>query len=119
MVTSKDYPREKIAIYETAKKEVKIEVRLEKESAWLSLDQMALLFARHKSVVSRHIKNIFKEKELSKKSVVANYATTAPDGKTYNVDFYNLDMIISVGYRVNSLRGTQFRIWATKVLKDL
>ena len=79
---------------------------------------MTELFNRDKSVISRHIKNVFIEGELKKKSVVANYATTAVDGKKYNVDYYNLDVIISVGYRVKSLRGTQFRIWATKTLKQ-
>ena len=87
-------------------------------TVWLSLDQMAELFQRDKSTVSRHIKNIFKEGELVQSSVVANFATTAADGKRYNVDYYNLDVIISVGYRVKSLRGTQFRIWATKRLKE-
>jgi prophage maintenance system killer protein len=108
----------KIVIYKTAKNEVELSVRLEKETAWLSLDQIADLFNRDKSAVSRHIKNIFKEKELFKKSVVANFATTAADGKIYKVDYYNLDVIISVGYRVNSARATQFRIWATKMLKN-
>ncbi|HPA57500.1 MAG TPA: RhuM family protein, partial [bacterium] len=91
---------------------------LENETVWLSLDQIANLFERDKSTVSRHIKNIFKENELEKNSVIANFATTAADGKTYSVDYYNLDVIISVGYRVKSKRGTQFRIWANKVLKD-
>jgi hypothetical protein len=95
-----------------------LEVRLENETVWLSLDQIANLFERDKSTVSRHIKNIFKENELEKNSVIANFATTAADGKTYSVDYYNLDVIISVGYRVKSKRGTQFRIWANKVLKD-
>jgi hypothetical protein len=80
----------------------------------LTLNQLAELFQRDKSVVSRHIKNVFEEGELSPDSVVAKYATTAADGKTYQVDYYNLDMIISVGYRVNSHRGTQFRMWATQ-----
>ena len=79
---------------------------------------MADLFQRDKSTISRHIRNVFSDGELSKDSVVANFATTASDGKTYQVDYYNLDVIISVGYRVKSLRGTQFRIWATSVLKD-
>lgn len=95
-----------------------LDVRLEKDTIWLSLDQMADLFNRDKSVVSRHIKNVFIEEELKKKSVVANYATTAIDGKKYNVNYYNLDVIISVGYRVKSQQGTQFRIWATKTLKQ-
>ncbi len=96
----------------------KLEVRLKKETTWLSLDQMAALFGRDKSVISRHIKNVFKEKELTKKAVVANFATTASDGKTYNVEYYNLDVIISVGYRVKSQQGVGFRIWATKTLKQ-
>ena len=79
------------------------------ETVWLSLDRMEELFQRDKSTVSRHIKNIFAEGELIRDSVVANFATTAGDGKTYKVDYYNLDVIISVGYRVKSLRGTQFR----------
>jgi hypothetical protein len=95
-----------------------LEVRLGNETVWLSLDQIANLFERDKSTVSRHIKNIFKENELEKNSVIANFATTAADGKTYSVDYYNLDVIISVGYRVKSKRGTQFRIWANNVLKD-
>jgi DNA ligase (NAD+) len=94
------------------------EVSLYKESVWLSLNQMVELFGRDKSVVSRHLNNIFKSGELKRDAVVAKNATTAADGKTYQVDYYNLDAIISVGYRVNSIRGTQFRIWATSVLKD-
>ncbi|HQI03727.1 MAG TPA: RhuM family protein [bacterium] len=95
-----------------------LEVRLENETVWLSLDQIANLFERDKSTVSRHIKNIFKENELEKNSVIANFATTAADGKTYSVDYYNLDVIISVGYRVKSKRGIQFRTWANSVLKE-
>lgn len=97
---------------------VKLEVNMHDETVWLNLDQMSDLFGRDKSVVSRHIKNIFEEKELEKSSVVANFATTATDGKEYQVDYYNLDVIISVGYRVKSLRGTQFRQWATKRLNE-
>ena len=96
---------------------VKLEVNMKDETVWLSLDQMARLFDRDKSVISRHIKNSFKE-ELDKSSVVANFATTATDGKTYKVEYYNLDMIISVGYRVKSQNGVIFRKWANKVLKD-
>ena len=96
----------------------KLEVQLNKETVWLSLNQMVELFARDKSVISRHLHNIFKEKELSPPAVVAKNATTAADGKIYQVDYYNLDAIISVGYRVNSKQGTQFRVWATKVLKE-
>ena len=97
---------------------VKLEVNVQDETVWLSLEQMSELFGRDKSVISRHIKNIFKEEELIKNRVVANFATTASDGKTYNVDYYNLDVIISVGYRVKSKEGTKFRIWANKILKD-
>ena len=96
--------------------ELKLEVSMKDETVWLSLDQMAELFDRDKSVISRHIKNIL-EDELDN-SVVANFATTAKDGKTYQVDYYNLDMIISVGYRVKSKNGIIFRKWATKVLKE-
>ena len=107
----------KIVIYQTAKGP-KLEVRLSEETVWLSLDQMAALFERDKSVVSRHIRNVFFDKELSRKSVVANFATTAADGKVYQVDYYSLDLIISIGYRVKSQKGIQFRIWATKTLRD-
>jgi len=107
-----------IIIYQTSKKEVELRVFLEKETVWLSLEQMTTLFGRDKSVISRHIKNVFAEKELDKNSVVANFATTAKDGKIYNVDYYNLDVIISVGYRVKSQQGVSFRIWATRVLKN-
>ncbi|GIK61962.1 MAG: virulence protein RhuM/Fic/DOC family protein [Ignavibacteriota bacterium] len=106
-----------IKIYKSGR-DVNLEVKLEEETVWLSLNQMCLLFGRDKSVVSRHLSNIFREKELEKNSVVANFATTAADGKLYQVDYYNLDVIISVGYRVKSKRGTQFRIWANKILKD-
>lgn len=93
-------------------------VNVDADTVWLSIDQMAELFQRDKSNISRHIKNIFEEGELIKNSVVAKTATTATDGKTYQVEYYNLDVIISVGYRVKSLRGTQFRIWALGVLKE-
>ena len=105
-------------IYQSADGKIKIDVRFEKETVWLSLDQMAALFGREKSTISRHVKNVFEEGELSAPSVVANYATTAADGKTYHVDYYNLDVIISVGYRVKSQQGTQFRIWATQRLRE-
>ena len=106
-------------MYTTEDGITKVEVTFESDTVWLSLDQMAELFQRDKSTISRHIKNIFADGELNKNSVVANFATTASDGKVYRVDYYNLDVIISVGYRVKSLRGTQFRIWATNVLKEL
>ena len=105
-------------IYRSEDGKIKIDVRFESETVWLSLDQMATLFGRDKSTISRHVKNVFEEGELQSTSVVANYATTAADGKTYQVDYYNLDVIISVGYRVKSQQGTQFRIWATQRLKE-
>lgn len=88
------------------------------ETVWLNLEQMTELFKRDKSVISRHLKNIFEENELEKQSVVANFATTASDGKIYHVDYYNLDVIISVGYRVKSKEGIKFRKWATNILKE-
>ncbi|MGF7143808.1 hypothetical protein HNQ56_002238 [Anaerotaenia torta] len=105
-------------MYQTEDGLTKMEVTFDDDTVWLSIDQMAELFQRNKSTISRHIKNIFEEGELARNSVVANYATTASDGKTYKIDYYNLDVIISVGYRVKSLRGTQFRIWASSVLKE-
>ena len=107
-----------IILYQTPDGESKIEVRLENDTVWLSADQMAELFQRNKSTISRHIKNVLEDGELEESSVVAFFATTAADGKKYSVALYNLDMIISVGYRVHSYRGVQFRIWATKVLKE-
>lgn len=94
-----------------------IEVRLEDETVWLNRQQMAELFKRDIKTIGKHINNALKE-ELRNLSVVANFATTARDGKTYNVEYYNLDVILSVGYRVKSQSGIQFRIWANKVLKD-
>lgn len=109
---------EDIVIYQVNSVEHRLIIRYDNDSLWLSLNQISLLFDRDKSAISRHIRNIFESHELEKNSVVAKIATTASDGKTYMVDYYDLDLIISVGYRVNSKRGTQFRIWATKVLKD-
>ncbi|MCL1943908.1 MAG: virulence RhuM family protein [Candidatus Azobacteroides sp.] len=107
-----------ILLYQTEDGETKVEVTLSGDTVWLSLDQMSELFQRNKSTVSRHIKNVFDSGELQSNSVVAYFATTASDEKTYQVAYYNLDMIISVGYRVNSHRGVRFRIWATQVLKE-
>ena len=98
--------------------EVRLEVRLEEETVWLSIEEMSQLFGRDISVIGKHIRNVFKEGELLKEAVWAKFAYTASDGKTYQVDYYNLDVIISVGYRVKSHRGTQFRQWANKVLKE-
>ena len=97
--------------------ELDVRISASENTVWLTLDQIASLFEKDKSTVSRHIKNIFSEGELDKEAVVANYATTASDGKTYQVDYYNLDLIISVGYRVKSKRGVAFRKWATSVLR--
>ncbi|MCB0528831.1 MAG: virulence RhuM family protein [Saprospiraceae bacterium] len=111
-------PDSEMILYQSEDGQTKVEVRMEGETVWLTLNQLAELFQRDKSVISRHIKNVFEEGELLPGSVVAKFATTAADGKTYQVDYYNLDMIISVGYRVNSHRGTQFRIWATGRLRE-
>lgn len=105
-------------IYTSENGKTKVNVKINNETVWLSLDQIAELFQRDKSTISRHIKNIFEEGELQRNSVVANYATTATDGKIYQVDYYNLDVIISVGYRIKSIIGTRFRIWATERLKE-
>ncbi|MEP7367574.1 MAG: RhuM family protein, partial [Acidobacteriota bacterium] len=105
-------------LYQTEDGEVRIEVRMLDETVWLNLLQLSALFGRDKSVISRHIKNIFFEEELSREAVVANFATTAADDKIYQVEHYSLDVIISVGYRVKSQRGVQFRIWATKRLRE-
>ncbi len=107
-----------IIMYTTEDGLTKIEATFDEDTVWLSIDQMSELFQRDKSTISRHIKNIFTEGELFKSAVVAKFATTATDGKTYQVEYYNLDVIISVGYRVKSLRGTQFRIWASGILKE-
>ena len=107
-----------IVIYRTEDGKTALDVTLEEQTVWLSLNQMATLFQRDKSVVSRHLNNIFKSKELRRDAVVAFFATTASDGKTYRVEYFNLDAIIGVGYKVNSKRGTQFRIWATNTLRE-
>lgn len=106
--------KNEIVLFEN--QDVKLEVNMKDETVWLSLEQMTKLFDRDKSVISRHIKNALEE-ELDN-SVVANFATTAKDGKTYQVDYYNLDMIISVGYRVKSKNGIIFRKWANKIIND-
>ena len=107
-----------IGIYKSKTGETQVEVRFEHDTVWLNLNQIAQLFGRDKSVISRHLSAVFRDNELDRHSVVAKNATTALDGKTYQVDFYNLDAILSVGYRVNSKQGTQFRIWATQRLRD-
>ena len=110
-----------IILYQTLDGESKIEVRLENDTVWLSADQMAELFQRNKSTISRHIKNVLEDGELEEAATVAFFATVQNEGERKverKIAFYNLDMIISVGYRVHSYRGVQFRIWATKVLKE-
>ncbi len=113
-----------IVIYQTADGETSIDVKLENETVWLTQGQMAALFEKDKRTISEHITNIFKEGELTREVVIRNFRTTTPHGaihgktQTRDVVYYNLDVIISVGYRVKSKRGTQFRIWANSVLKD-
>jgi hypothetical protein len=114
------YNEPAIVIYETADG-VRVDVKLDKETVWLNLSQMTMLFDRDKSVISRHLRNVFREGELDRGSTVAFFATVQNEGgRTVErqVEYYNLDAVISVGYRVNSKRGTQFRIWATSVLRD-
>ena len=105
-------------IYKTSKGDVKIEVFLHNETIWLTQKKMADLFGVSIPTINEHIKNIFKSNELREETVVRKFLITANDNKQYNTKFYNLDVIISVGYRVNSHRATQFRIWATNVLKE-
>ena len=112
-----DTTENQIVVYQP-NETVRLDVRLENETVWLTQEQMSQLFGRDQSVVARHIGNIFKEGELNRDSVYAKNAYTASDGKTYQVAFYNLDVIISVGYRVKSVQGTRFRQWATGVLKE-
>ena len=107
-----------IVLFETEDKSVSLPVEVKNETVWLSLEQMGELFQRDRSVIGKHIRNIFKEGELEKNSVWANFAHTAEDGKIYQVDYYNLDVIISVGYRVKSNRGVEFRRWANSVLRQ-
>lgn len=107
-----------IIIYQTQDGKTKIDVKIDNDTVWLNQAQIAELLQTTKQNISSHIQNIFKEQELVEDSVVKDFLTTASDGKDYNVKYYNLDVIISVGYRVKSLRGTQFRIWATQILKE-
>ena len=111
-------PASPFLLYTSEDGRIRLEVHLKNETVWLSMNQMADLFQRDKSTISRHITNIFEEGELERTGVVADFATTAADGKTYQVDYFNLDVIISVGYRVKSHRGTAFRIWATQRLRE-
>src|SRR3989338_9302124 len=107
-----------MVIYQAKSGAIELRGDFTRETIWASLDQIAFVFVRDKSVISRHIKNIFKDGELKRNSVVAFFATTAADGKVYNVEYFNLDVILSVGYRVNSKRATQFRQCATKTLRE-
>jgi hypothetical protein len=113
-----DRQNSSIVIYATEDGEAKFQVKIEGETVWLTQDQMAELFDKGRSTVAEHIQNVFKEGELDEKSVCREFRRTGSDGKDYSVKHYNLDVIISVGYRVKSLRGTQFRIWATQRLKE-
>jgi len=113
-----DISKGEIVIYQsTGGENIHLEVRIEDESVWLNRHQLATLFGRDVKTIGKHISNALKE-ELNSIPVIAKFATTASDGKIYQVEHYNLDMIISIGYRVKSQRGVQFRIWANKVLKD-
>lgn len=109
-------PASDIIIYEGD--EARVEVRLGRDTVWLTQEQMAQLFGRERSVITKHIRNVFAEEELKREAVCAKFAQTATDGKTYQVESYNLDVIISVGYRIKSLQGTRFRQWATRVLRE-
>ncbi|MBU3942641.1 virulence RhuM family protein [Patescibacteria group bacterium] len=107
-----------IIIYRTEGGQTKIEVKMKDDTVWLSQKQMAELFDKDRKTITEHIQNIFKEGELAENSVCRKFQHTAIDGKAYDINFYNLDVIISVGYRVKSQRGTQFRIWTTQKLRD-
>jgi len=107
-----------LLIYQAPDGKIKIDVRLEDETVWLTQAHLCELFQKSKANISEHIKHIFEEGELNEESVVRNFRTTATDEKSYDVRYYNLDVIISVGYRVKSLQGTQFRIWATQRLRE-
>jgi len=114
-------PQSPFLLYQTSDGQTRLEVRLENETVWLSLNQLAELFQRDKSVISRHVKNVFEERELESEATVAKFATVQSEGSkrvSRDIEFYNLDVIISVGYRVKSHRGTQFRIWATQRLRE-
>ncbi|HEX3934381.1 MAG TPA: RhuM family protein, partial [Puia sp.] len=110
-----------IIFYQSGSDNIDIEVKLEGDSVWLSLNQIAVLFGKDKSVISRHLSNMYREGEINRESTVAKNATVQTEGErkiSREIEYYNLDAILSVGYRVNSIRGTQFRIWANQVLKD-
>ena len=110
--------QQSIVVYENGAS-LRLQVRTDGDTVWLTQEQMSLLFGRDQSVIARHISNIFREGELERGSVYAKFAYAAADGKTYQVAFYNLDVVISVGYRVKSIQGTRFRQWATRMLREL
>ena len=118
-LTPADFPQGELLFYTSKDGKVKMEIRVEDETIWMSQQMMAELFQTTKQNVAKHLKRIFEQDELQEESVVNYWLTTAADGKNYSVAYYNLDAIISVGYRVNSVRGTQFRIWATQQLSEL
>ncbi len=118
-LTPADFPQGELLFYTSKDGKVKMEIRVECETIWMSQQMMAELFQTSKQNVAKHLKRIFEQGELQEESVVNQWLTTAADGKNYSVAYYNLDAIISVGYRVNSIRGTQFRIWATQQLSEL
>ena len=107
-----------IVIYQAENGAASLSVRLDQETVWLTQEQIAELFGRERSVITKHLRNVFKEGELEESSVRAKFAHTAADGKEYQTQFYNLDVIISVGYRVRSQQGTRFRQWATQILRS-
>ncbi len=111
-------PGGEVLLYEAPDGQVRVDVRLERETVWLTQEQMSRLFGRERSVITKHIRNVFLEGELEAGAVCAKFAHTAEDRKTYQVEHYNLDVIISVGYRVKSSQGTRFRQWATRVLRE-
>ena len=110
--------KSEIILYQTKDGKIRIDVRMENETVWLTQAQMVELLQSSKASISEHIRHIFEEGELEESTAVRNFRTTASDGKSYAVRYYNLDVVISVGYRVKSQRGTQFRIWATKTLRE-
>ncbi len=110
--------KNKPILYQTNEGEIKINIDYGKDTIWASLDQISKIFNRDKSVISRHIKNIFKNDEVEKESVIAFFATTASDGKIYKVAYYNLDLVLLIGYKINSKQAIRFRQWATKILKE-
>ena len=117
LAMGKNQNESQIILYQTEDGQTRLQVKMENETVWLTQDQMAELFAKGRSTITEHIQNVFKEGELDEKSVCREFRRTGSDGKEYVVKHYNLDVIISVGYRVKSVRGRQFRIWATQRLQ--